>query len=102
IIVTQKDDDEIVLAEKEVKNGENIELTIDVNVQEELYDAYEDKAGTAVAIDPETGETLALVSSPAFDPNEFVYGNIERTMKTLENDNKKTIINRFNAIYAPG
>jgi len=102
IIVTQEDDDEIVLAEKEVKNGENIELTIDVNVQEELYDAYEDKAGTAVAIDPETGETLALVSSPAFDPNEFVYGNIERTMKTLENDNQKPLINRFTATFAPG
>lgn len=102
ITVSQEVGDDIVLAEKEVKDGENIQLTLDVNIQEELYKAYDDKAGTAAAIHPKTGETLALVSSPAFDPNELVYGNTQRITKELEEDPRLPLINRFAATFAPG
>lgn len=102
-IYVEKDNEETeVLAKQEAKDGETIQLTLDINVQNELYEAYEDKSGTAVAIDPKTGETLALVNSPAFDPNDFLYGNIQQVMKTLEEDENLPLINRFTATYAPG
>src|SRR5699024_2600693 len=76
IAVTKDNDteDENVLAEKEAENGETIQLTIDVNIQEDIYDEFDDDSGTAASIDPKTGEVLALVNSPAFDPNVFVHG----------------------------
>lgn len=102
ILVIQDDGSEEVLAETPVKDGENISLTIDVNIQEKIYQAYEDEAGTSAAIHPLTGETLALVSSPAFDPNEFLYGISQNRLDELENDPQTPMINRFSATYAPG
>ncbi|MGM8212537.1 penicillin-binding transpeptidase domain-containing protein [Virgibacillus sp. W0430] len=101
-ITVTKEDEEIVLAEKEVKDGENIYLTIDTITQEKLFAAYDELAGTAAAIHPKTGETLALVSSPAFDPNEIVYDASSELWNKLENDAQKPLINRFSATYAPG
>src|SRR5699024_5915931 len=66
IIVTNDDKEDVILAETEVKDGENIELTIDADIQETIYKSYDGDAGTAAAIEPKTGETLALVSSPGF------------------------------------
>lgn len=101
-ILVVKDGQEIVLAEKEAKDGETISLTIDVNIQKEIFESYEGQAGTAVAIDPKTGETLALVSSPAFDPNELLYGISQTTWEELTEDPKTPLINRFTATFAPG
>src|SRR5699024_11232996 len=67
IIITQEDEEDTVLAEKKVKDGQNIQLTIDVNLQEKIYDSYDGEAGTSTAVNPKTGETLALVSSPGLD-----------------------------------
>lgn len=102
ILIKKEDEENVVLAEKDVKNGENIQLTIDVNVQEKIYNTYDGDAGTAAAIHPKTGETLALVSSPAFDPNELLYGTSENKWENLESDPKTPLLNRFNATYAPG
>lgn len=102
IFIKKEGEEEIVLAEKEVRNGESIQLTIDVNIQEKIYNTYNGDAGTAAAIHPKTGETLALVSSPAFDPNELLYGTSDSLWESLESNPQKPLINRFNATYAPG
>src|SRR5699024_5029237 len=72
IVVENEGEEDVVLAEIPVEDGENVQLTIDVNVQDKIYDAFDGEAGTAASINPKTGETLALVSSPAFDPNDIV------------------------------
>jgi penicillin-binding protein 2 len=54
--------------------GENIHLTIDENLQKTAEELMRNKAGAAVAVDPNNGEILAMASSPAFDPNLFVTG----------------------------
>ena len=90
------------MAEKPVQNGENISITIDINIQEKIYANYDGDAGTTAAINPKTGETLALVSSPAFDPNEILYGNSSNIWESLQNDPKNPLLNRFSATYAPG
>lgn len=102
IIISKEDEEEIVLAERPVKDGENITLTIDVNIQEKIYDSFDGDAGTASAINPKSGETLALVSSPAFDPNEILYGTTPNLWEKLQDDEKEPLLNRFSATFAPG
>src|SRR5699024_7583166 len=91
------------LAEKPVTHGEKIQLTIDVNLQEILYKQYEDElSGTAAAINPKTGEILALVSSPSFDPIPLTYGISQTAWDALMEDKGKPFVNRFSATFAPG
>lgn len=102
VMITRDDGEEVMIAEKPVQHGENISLTIDVNIQEAFFEAYGDDTGTAAVIHPKTGETLALVSSPAFDPNEMVYGVTQSQWDQWQNDPRKPLVNRFTATYAPG
>ncbi|MDY0405070.1 penicillin-binding transpeptidase domain-containing protein [Virgibacillus sp. 179-BFC.A HS] len=106
IYVTKEDVDgetnESVIAEKPVKSGETVQLTIDVNVQEKIYKSFDGEAGTAAAINPKTGETLALVSSPAYDPNVMTYGISQSQYAALQDDPKKPMLNRFSSTYASG
>jgi len=102
IVIVNDDGDDALLAEKPVKDGENVMLTIDANIQDEVFNAYEGEAGTASAIDPKTGEALALVSSPAFDPNELLYGMTQTKWSQLQDDPKAPLLNRFSATFAPG
>ncbi|HLR62355.1 MAG TPA: penicillin-binding transpeptidase domain-containing protein [Lentibacillus sp.] len=94
--------EETVIAEKEAENGENIVTTIDADTQEAIYESYGDDTGTAAAINPKTGETLALVSSPGFAPDKFLYGISQSDYDKLQNDPKKPTLNRFSATFAPG
>ncbi|MFZ3576888.1 penicillin-binding transpeptidase domain-containing protein [Virgibacillus sp. DJP39] len=102
ILVTGENQEDVVLAEKPVEDGENIKLTIDAELQKGIYATYEGESGTTAAIDPKTGEALALVSSPAFDPNEFVYGISHSRLTALREKPKQPLINKFAATYVPG
>ena len=53
------------------ERGEDLQLTLDLDLQQEAQRFFEGKAGSAVALDPRTGEVLVMVSSPAYDPNMF-------------------------------
>ncbi|MHA6252391.1 penicillin-binding transpeptidase domain-containing protein [Oceanobacillus sp. CAU 1775] len=102
ISVKKDNDEEVLIAEKPVENGENIVLTIDINIQERIFNSFGEDAGNAAAIDPKTGETLALVSAPAFDPNEILYGTSGNVWAKYENNEQTPLINRFAAKFAPG
>ncbi|MDX8044584.1 penicillin-binding transpeptidase domain-containing protein [Gracilibacillus sp. S3-1-1] len=103
VIYVNKDDDEsVVLAEQEVKDGKDIHLTIDADVHEELFHSFDGDAGTATAIDPKTGETIALVSSPSFDPHPFLYGLSTDQWDEWQEDPNQPLLNRFASTYAPG
>lgn len=102
ITIQKADGTQKVVAEKEVQNGENIEVTIDANLQEKIYNQFKGSAGTAAAIQPTTGEVLSLVSSPSFDPNDFVLGMPGSEYSKLEKDPLQPLINRFALSYAPG
>ena len=62
------------LASKEAKNGEDIRVTIDASLQQTAYEQFKDERGAVAAMNPVTGEILALVSTPGYDPNEFILG----------------------------
>ena len=87
---------------KEVKNGEDIKLTIDVNMQNKVYEQFKDDKGASVVINYNTGELLALVSTPSYDANDFSLGITNEEWEKLQNDEKKPMFNKYLASYAPG
>lgn len=83
--------------------GNNLLLTLDAKVQLAAERALGDRNGAVVAIAPATGEVLALVSKPGFDPHLFLEGIDAPTYKALNEDPKRPLFNRaLNGQYAPG
>ena len=91
-----------VLAEKEKKDGKDISLTIDSALQKEIFDTYQKDKSCTVAMNPYTGEILALVSTPSYDSNDFILGMSEEKWKTLNEDEKNPLYNRFRQKMCPG
>ncbi|MBW3114365.1 penicillin-binding transpeptidase domain-containing protein [Bacillus sp. MCCB 382] len=98
----QDSEDTVTVAEQPVQDGKNITLTIDAEMQKKIYAQMKDEPGTAAALNPQTGEALALVSTPAYNPNDFVLGISSEKYKTLADDPKKPLRNRFPLAYSPG
>nr|WP_306624425.1 penicillin-binding transpeptidase domain-containing protein [Bacillus wiedmannii] len=90
------------LVKTEEKAGENITLTIDSAVQEKISNEMKGEAGSSAAINPKTGETIALVSSPTYDPNVMVRGVSKSQRETWNNDLKEPMLNRFTQAVVPG
>jgi penicillin-binding protein 2 len=83
--------------------GQNIYLTIDVRIQEAGEEAFADRAGASVAIDPRNGEVLAMISVPSFDPNLFVNGISQVDYKGLLEAPDKPLLDRaLRGSYMPG
>ncbi|PLT31759.1 penicillin-binding transpeptidase domain-containing protein [Peribacillus deserti] len=102
IVIQDKNKEERVLKEKPAKEGEKIQLTIDAELQKKIFATYKGDRGSAAAIQPKTGETLALVSSPSFDPNKFILGMSKKDRDALDNNKNNPTLNRFSSLYAPG
>lgn len=90
------------IVKKEVKNGEDIKLTIDVNIQKKIYEEFKEDESAQVAINYNTGEVLALVSTPSYDANKFSIGITDEEWNTMQNNEKRLMYNRYLSTYAPG
>lgn len=84
------------------EDGKDIQLTIDAELQADLYGQMKEVPGCSVAIQPYTGETLALVSTPGYDSNDFVQGMSQEKWDSLNTDVKKPLYNRFRQNWCPG
>jgi penicillin-binding protein 2 len=83
--------------------GNNLALTLDAKLQEITEQAFGDRKGALVAIEPSTGGILALVSTPTYDPNLFVDGITPDNWKELNEHPSKPMVNRaINGAYPPG
>ncbi|MDK2124958.1 penicillin-binding protein 2 [Parachitinimonas caeni] len=83
--------------------GNNLRLTIDIQLQQLAEKAFGDNKGALIAIDPATGGVLALVSRPGFDPNLFVDGIDPQSWKELNESPDRPLNNRaIQGTYAPG
>jgi penicillin-binding protein 2 len=74
--------------------GNNLVLSIDIKLQEIVERAFGDRRGALIAIEPKTGDVLAFVSKPGFDPNLFVEGIDPKNWDELNNDPDKPLLNR--------
>ena len=101
-IVTSQGEEKQVLAAIPRIDGQDITLTIDSSLQEMVYDAFEDSKSCTVAMNPYTGEILALVNTPSYDDNDFILGMSEETWAGLNEDERKPMLNRFRQRFAPG
>ncbi len=92
-----------VLEDQPPVPGQNIYLTLDVKVQAAAEKALGNRRGAVVAIDPQTGEVLALASMPNFDPNPFVNGIEYQAYRNLADSNDRPLFNRaIKGRYPPG
>ncbi|MBT8086321.1 MAG: penicillin-binding protein 2 [Woeseia sp.] len=83
--------------------GLNLHLTLDIDLQQTATDALEGRRGSVVAIDPRNGEVLALVSTPAFDPNVFALGMSGSEFRSMQTDPNQPLFNRaVRGNYPPG
>lgn len=101
-IVDKNGDRKKTIAKKEPKNGTDLKLTINADIETSLYNELKDDSGAGVALQPKTGEVLALVSTPSYDPNDFVLGMSADEWKSLNDNPKKPLTNKFQATFAPG
>ena len=86
-----------------VANGKNLKLTIDASLQQYIEKLLYGKVGSVVAIEPSTGNILAIASSPSFDPNLLSGKDFSSNYLNLQRDTLKPIYNRaLMATYPPG
>lgn len=83
---------------KEQKIGHDLVTTLDMNLQKKAYDLLGDHVGAVVALNPKTGEILAMVSKPSFDPN-----NLNSIWSSINSDKNRPLLNRaVSGLYPPG
>ena len=85
-----------------VQDGKDIQLTIDADLQRSLYAQFKEDKSCSVAMNPYTGEVLALVSTPSYDNNDFIMGLSNEQWTALNEDENKPMYNRFRQVWCPG
>lgn len=90
------------LAAKPRLDGADITLTIDSSLQTMIYETFKEDKSCTVAMNPYTGEVLALVSTPSYNDNDFILGMSEEKWASLNEDERKPMFNRFRQSFAPG
>lgn len=102
VIVDASGEKKEILAAKQKQDGEDIVLTVDARLQELLYDQYQEDGSCSVVINPKTGEVLALVSTPSYDPNLFFRGMSQEQWDSYNGNEMTPMQNRFRGTWCPG
>ena len=90
------------LAKTEATDGEDITTTIDIRLQDKIYKQLDGDNGLSVALNPKTGEVLALVSTPTYDSNDFIKGFSDEEWNKLNSDTNNPMLVRYQNTYVPG
>lgn len=91
------------LASSKATPGNTVVLSIDARLQKLVEDLYGERRGALVALDPKTGEVLAFVSKPTYDPNLFVEGIDQESWTALSESLARPLLNRaLRGTYPPG
>ncbi|WP_347501219.1 penicillin-binding transpeptidase domain-containing protein [Clostridium sp. chh4-2] len=101
-IVTAQGTTKEVLATTAKMDGETIRLTVDAELQKAIYSRFEEDKSCSAAMNPNTGEVLALVSTPAYDSNDFILGMSGDQWNALNEDPAQPMYNRFRQKFSPG
>ncbi len=90
------------IIKQEKTDGENIKLTIDLNLQNNLYNELKNNEGLFVVMNPETGEVLAAVSTPSYDVNKMTLGVTTVEWQEISNNSQSPMLARYLQSYCPG
>ena len=90
------------IAETDMEDGEDIKTTIDLELQQKIYEEYGNDNGFSVAMNPKTGEVLAMVSTPSFDSNKFITGFTDEEWEALSTDEDTPMFARYESTWVPG
>ena len=85
-----------------VQHGQDVKLTIDAGLQQALYAQFGQDESCSVAMNPYTGEVLALLSTPSYDNNDFILGLSSEQWTALNEDEAQPMYNRFRQTFCPG
>lgn len=84
-------------------NGSNLNLTIDIELQKAAYQAFGEETGAAIAVNPNNGEILAMISKPGYDTNQFILGISQNDYDLLAQSTEKPLFDRsIKGGYEPG
>lgn len=84
-------------------NGQQLNLTIDLRLQQATYEAFGEETGSAIVVNPNNGEILAMISKPGFNSNLFINGISHQAYRALLNNPQKPLFNRsIKGRYEPG
>lgn len=103
-ILDESENVKTTVLSRKATHGTDVKTTIDANIQSSAYDSLlaNKDSGVVTAMNPKTGEVLALVSAPAYDPNDFALGMSDKTWKSLNENTQTPLNNRFVGAYTPG
>lgn len=101
-VVDQKGNRKKTIISRESKKGEDIKLTIDINVQKAVYNQFKNDESASVVLNPKTGEILAMCSTPTYDSNDFILGFSRAKWDEIVKDQREPLYNRCLATWVPG
>ena len=90
------------IAETDVEDGKDVKTTIDISLQKDIFNEFDGDNGFSVAMNPKTGEVLAMVSFPSFDINSFITGFTDEEWNDLTSDENTPMFARYESTWAPG
>lgn len=90
------------VAKSEKQDGEDLKLTIDISTQVNAFLQFQNDKSCTVVINPNTGEVLALASTPTYNPNKFITGFTEEEWKELDEAEENPLYSRYQSVYCPG
>lgn len=102
LIVDEEGNTKQTLTKTGLENGQDITITIDITLQEKLYNEFKQDKSCSVMMNYKTGEILALVSTPTFNSNDFSMGITTTKWNNLNNNEKKPLYNRYKQTWTPG
>lgn len=103
VILTREGQVRTIVAQRPAVHSRDVVLTLNADLQRAATEALGDRLGAIVALDPRDGSVLALVSYPAFDPNDFAAGVSASVWSALIGDARKPLLNRATqAVYPAG
>lgn len=101
-IYIERGNEKISIVKKDAENGKDIKLSIDSKLQSKIYEEMNGEKGASTAVNPKTGEVLAMVSAPSYDSNMYTTYMTKTQKKELEDTKYAAQENRFNKAYSPG
>lgn len=101
-IVDKKGNKKKTIITRGVKNGDDIKLTIDIELQKYVNKEFKDDESATVILNPKTGEVLAMCSTPLYNSNDFILGMTDQKWNEITNDKREPLYNRCEKSWVPG